>query len=213
MTPIKDFTKRQHRKFTQAEGSQYIASEYAVLQIIKLIKKFQPKHILEVGVGIGTISDSIIKAGFGFQPIVYGIENNRFCLDQIPGNLGDSYGELRLFHGIHYLPRDIKFDLIVIDGKEEYLENLKDSISPRCILIIEGDRKDQVESLRFMFPKHKFAPMVSIKRNSKFSKKDPNEFQGGIKLIFINPNLEQLAFWFKTKVIMKLKYFKRDYFS
>tara|TARA_B100000929_G_C15467147_1_gene406581 strand:- start:845 stop:1084 length:240 start_codon:yes stop_codon:yes gene_type:complete len=61
---LKRFTKNHYHKFSQAEGSQYIASEYALFRILELIEKFRPHNILEVGMGIGTISDSILKCNF-----------------------------------------------------------------------------------------------------------------------------------------------------
>ena len=95
---LSQFTEQQYQKFSRADGSQYIASEYALYRILKLVQKFKPAKILEVGVGIGTISDSILKAyKDAYKPEVYGTENNEFCLSRLPKNLGASYHELRLF--------------------------------------------------------------------------------------------------------------------
>ncbi|AVR43827.1 hypothetical protein C7S20_00255 [Christiangramia fulva] len=210
---IKAIAKEQYQKFSQADGSQFIASEYAIYGILKTVSIFQPGTILEAGVGIGTISDSILKAEFSFKPQVYGTENNEFCLKQLSKNMGKNFSQLKLYPNIQALPEGLLLDLIIIDGIENELESLKKKMSKKCILLIEGDRKEQVKKLRSLFPKHKFATMVSVRKNSVYSKKNPDEFKGGLKVIFTNPDFFQYLFWIKTKILMKLKYFKRDYLT
>lgn len=210
---IKNIVERQYRKFSVAEGSQFIASEYALYCILKIIQKFEPYRILEVGVGIGTISDSICKVGFSYRPKIYGTESNEFCLEQLSKNMGNYFSELLLYPNIQSLPDGIVMDLVIIDGKEKELESLRKKMSERCIILVEGDRKEQVQKLRSLFPKHKFATMVSVQKNSVYSKKNPDEFKGGLKLLFVNPDFFQYMFWIRTKILMKVKYFKRDYLT
>ena len=47
-------------KFKKLPHSNHIASEFAILGLLKIIKKYNPKFILEVGVGIGTLTYTII---------------------------------------------------------------------------------------------------------------------------------------------------------
>tara|TARA_B100000378_G_C17999086_1_gene396537 strand:+ start:330 stop:962 length:633 start_codon:yes stop_codon:yes gene_type:complete len=202
----KNFIERQYRKFSGAEGSQYIASEYALFRILNLVQKFQPRNILEVGVGIGTITDSILKSGNRYQLKVFGTEDNEFCRSQLANNLGSSFQELQLFRTIQELPGDQEFDMIIIDGKDSSLQKLKAHMSDRCILVIEGDRKDQTDLVRKLLPDSKFVHSITSKRNNSYSNRPQDHFQGGLKIIFTNPNLKQNIVWMKLILATKMHF-------
>lgn len=202
-----EFTKQQYHKFSQAEGSQYIVSEYALNQILKLIQQFKPVNILELGVGIGTISDSILRRyNSKYQPDIYGTENNSFCLSKIPENLGEDYRRLKLFNSIQDLPENVKFDFLIVDGKDNNLELLKDKISDQAIIVVEGDRKDQTDIFKNLFPSSKFVHSITSKRNSSYSNRPGNHFQGGLKVLFRNPNFKQYIKWLKLKFSSKINF-------
>ena len=203
---LREFSGNQYRKFSKASGSEFIASEYAIFRILKLVQKFQPENILEVGVGIGTISDSILKAGFYFNPKVYGTEIEDFCIKELPVNLGKDLKRLNLFPAIQTLPSNLKFDLIIIDGKELYLESLKEMTSDRCILVVEGDRKDQTDILNNLFSRSKFVHSITSKKNSFYSNRLKDHFQGGLKIIFTNPDKKQYFEWLKIKLESKFHF-------
>ncbi|RKS45146.1 hypothetical protein BC962_2822 [Gillisia mitskevichiae] len=209
------FSNHQYIKYSKVVGSEYIASEFALLKILELIRKYKLKRILEIGVGIGTISGSILKYAELTSSTLKctGTENNDFCLAVLPGNLEKLYNEISIYSDFSKLPKDQNFDLIIVDGKEALLKDISSSCSENAIVVIEGDRSDQVEVVKSIFPNSRFAPMVSILKNGKYSKKDPSEFRGGIKLIFTNPTTFQYLHWMLIKGKMKVKYLKRDYFS
>ncbi len=201
------FTEEQYRKFSRAEGSQYIASEYALFRILELVQKFQPRNILEVGVGIGTISDSIMKAfGNSYQPKVFGTEDNEFCRSQFAKNLGSSFQEFKLFRTIQELPAEQEFDLIIIDGKDSSLEQLKAHMNDRCILVKEGDRKDQTDLMRKQLPNSKFVHSITNKKNSSYSNRSNEHFQGGLKVIFTKPNVKQYLEWMRLRLSSKIHF-------
>ena len=50
-----------YKEFAKAEGSQHIASEYAIRKLHELIAVFRIKDVLEVGLGIGSISGILLK--------------------------------------------------------------------------------------------------------------------------------------------------------
>ncbi len=212
---LKDFTQYQYINFSKANGSEYIASEFAILKILELIRKYNLKRILEIGVGIGTISGSILKYAelTSLSLNCTGTENNEFCLAELPGNLEILFDEISIYPEFSKLPKGQKFDLIIVDGKEALLKDISSTCSENAIVVIEGDRSDQVEIVKSIFPNSRFAPMVSILRNGRYSKKDPSEFRGGIKVIFTNPTTFQYLDWILIKGKMKVKYLKRDYFS
>ncbi|SDS01349.1 hypothetical protein [Gramella sp. MAR_2010_147] len=203
----KDFIKEQYSKFSRTEGSQFITSEYALGEILNFINKFKPENILEVGVGIGTISDSIIKAYKNeYGPKVYGTENNEFCLSKLPENLGKDYSFLKLFPSIQNLPRDIEFDLIIIDGKESNLKSIKHIMNDHCIILVEGDRKEQTEICQNLFPSSKFVHLITSKKNSYYSNRAKEHYQGGIKVIFTDPHFTHFLEWFKLKLTSKFHF-------
>lgn len=203
---LKRFTKTQYQKFSQAEGSQYIASEYALFRILKLIEKFKPKNILEVGAGIGTISDSILKFNFPQDIQLFASEADNFCLEKLPENLGGDFSKLKLFPHIADLPHEAIFDFVIIDGKEEHLTSVKNMLSKNAIIVVEGDRKDQTDTLRKLFPSSKFVHSISRLKNSFYSNRPSNNFQGGLKIIFTNPDLEQNLYWLKLKINSKINF-------
>jgi hypothetical protein len=203
---LRGFTKIQYQKFSEADGSQYIASEYALYRILKLVQKYKPHYILEAGVGIGTISDSILKSNFSFLHKIYGTENNEFCLSQLPENLRADYNNLNLFSDIKALPSNLKFDFIIIDGKEDALASLKDMMSERCIIVVEGDRKDQTEVFNRMFSNSKFVHSITSKKNNSYSNRSKNHFQGGLKIIFVKPDRNQFLEWIKLKISSKFHF-------
>lgn len=86
---INKIAVENYKNFCFKEGSDYIASEFALETILKLIDKFKPKKILELGMGIGSVSDTILKFknlnDLNFE--YFGTESNEFCLEQLKKNV------------------------------------------------------------------------------------------------------------------------------
>ena len=201
---LKSFTAKQYQKFSRAKGSQFIASEYALLQILNLIEKFKSKNILEVGAGIGTISDSILKR---FKEVnLYATEADNFCLEHLPGNLDVDYNKLNLYSNVEELPKEAAFDLVIVDGKEEQLSVINKKLSKNAIIVVEGDRKDQTDTLKQQFPASKFVHSISYSKNNTYSNRPSNHFQGGLKIIFTKPNMKQKLYWLKLKMRSKINF-------
>jgi hypothetical protein len=193
-----------YKQYCLAEGNQYIASEYAVLKLQELIKNFEIRSVLEVGLGIGSISGSLLNIN---NHIEYsGTESNDFCLKALKENLGLDYDRLEVLKSIRFIPQGKKFDLIIIDGKDPNLESIRNFISNRSIIVLEGDRKNQQNTLKEIFPGSKQVHSISLSKNKTDSPFGVGEWQGGLKTIFINPNSRQYAWWFKERFLTKLKY-------
>ena len=65
-----------YRKFSSFEGNQHIASEFALKCVLKLVVDFKIKRILEIGLGIGCIVDSVLEFSKEYGEIdYYGTEN------------------------------------------------------------------------------------------------------------------------------------------
>lgn len=210
---LHSFSHTEYKRYCKAEGSQHIVSEFALMNILKLIKRYRLKNILEVGVGIGTISGSILKYARKNDLNIncIGTEANNFCLNQIPLNLQEDFKSLDLYHNIPVIPHSIKFDLIIVDGAELYLEDIKTKLKSRAIVVIEGDRSEQVEVVREIYPQSRYVQLISTEKNGDYSVKRSEDFQGGLKVIFTDPDLTQLIHWSYLKLKAKIKFKQRKY--
>lgn len=196
-----------YKEFCLAEGSQHIASEYAIGKINGLVEKFRVKRILEIGLGIGSISGMVLAVNRNKPDIYYtGTEANDFCLKALLENLKEDYSRLKIVSDLTKIPSNKKFDLIIIDGEDHNLRAVKDLISENGILAIEGDRMPQQDLLQELFPDHKYVHCISLKKNKEYSPFSTGNWQGGIKVIFVNPNIEQSLWWFTEKYFTKIKY-------
>jgi len=198
--------------FCEADGNQHIASEYAIEKIDELVEKFRIKRILEVGLGIGSISGIVLAVNRNKNLDYTGTEANDFCLKALPENLKEDYRRLQIYSDLTKISSDKKFDLIIIDGKDHNLQAVKDLISENGILAIEGDRMPQQDSLQELFPQHKYVHCISREKNKSFSPFPAAHWQGGLKIIFINPTIFQKLWWLRERISTKLKYWfrKRD---
>lgn len=157
---------------------------------------------MEVGLGIGSISYSIIdylsKKQVSFE--YYGTEANDFCLNELPKNLNDHYSKIKLFSKIEDLSSDEKYDLIVIDGSDSSIEKLAKLTSTHAILFIEGDRTPQQKILTQLFPKNKLVHSISNYREPNYGPFNSDNWSGGGKIIYTNPNFKQKIDWFTEKL-------------
>ena len=207
----REVISRTYRKFTKAEGNQHISSEYAIGKIRELIKTFRVESILEIGLGIGSISGCVLTSINNNPGIVYhGTEADNFCLSALPKNLGRDFHKLQIFKNISFLPDNQKYDLIIIDGKDQHLQETQKLIAPNGIIAIEGDRLPQQELLQTLFSGHKFVHTISIKKNQDGGPFPSTNWQGGLKVIFVEPTAKQNIWWFKEKISTKFKYMYRN---
>jgi len=198
---IKDLAIQNYQRFCALEGSDYIASEFALETIIRIIDKFKVKNILELGLGIGSISDTVFKYVMNKNGIDYsGTENNEFCLKSLKNNVID-YNKLNIFSELHQI-KDVKFDLIIIDGYDDNLNKIKSYCKTNTIIFIEGDRKGQREVIFETFPKSKYVDVITLNKNKPYchGEVNPNNYVGGGQLIFCNPTFKMNIFWFQQKI-------------
>ncbi len=196
-----------YHSFCEAEGNQHIASEYAIEKLDNLVERFQINDVLEVGLGIGSIAGVLLALNRNTSGLAYaGTEANEFCLKALPKNLKEDYNRLEIYSNLTEIPANKKFDLIIIDGRDHNLQALKDLVSKNGILAIEGDRIQQQDSLQEFFPKHKYVHAISKAKNNSYSPFPASHWQGGLKIIFINPTVFQKLWWIREKIYTKLKY-------
>ncbi len=196
--------KEAYKQFCLAEGNQHIASEFALLKLQKLVRNFQVKNVLEIGLGIGSIAGILLALNKNLD--YSGTEANEFCLKALGDNLKSANPRLKIYNSLNELSREQKFELIIIDGNDPDLNLTKGLISINGIIAVEGDRMPQQVILREIFPEHKYVHSISLSKNKNYSPFPSEEWQGGLKIIFVNPTLKQYCWWFKEKIRTKMKY-------
>jgi len=188
-----------YKYFSNLEGNQHIASEFALKIILKIIKIYKPIRILELGLGIGSISYSVLEfAKMNNQKINYfGTEKNEFCLNALSKYLKEYFLQVQIFSSLQEVPISEKFELVIIDGSDENIKKVESIISKHGIIIIEGDRMPQLNIIRAIFPKSLYTRVISNYKDPDYGPFSSNDYSGGLQLIFINPNLKQrIDFWY-----------------
>jgi len=204
---IKKLAKQNYKSFCSFEGSDYIASEFALETLLKLVTFFKIKNILEVGLGIGSVADTILKLdqkeNLGIDYV--GTEMNEFCLNALKKNVFH-FEKIQLFSEIKDLPSK-KFQLIIIDGSDESLNFIREKIEKSPIFFVEGDRKEQTEKILNLFPDHLYVNVITLQKNPSYAHegRDLNSYIGGGQLIFVNPTTAMKIYWLKEKIGTFLK--------
>lgn len=207
---MKEYVKTKYLEFSSLEGSQHIAGEFAILKIMQLVETFNVQSILEIGLGIGTLPSTILC--YFKRPITYiGTEANEFCLASLKTNLEpEIYKKVGVYDTISSATKnETTFDLVIVDGGFDSFKELVPRLHKHAIIAIEGDRKDQEEVIRSYFSTSKFVHIVSDLKNDPQGAFKSSDWQGGIKVFFVNPTVKQNVSWFKEKLRSKRVYSKR----
>jgi len=111
---------RQFERFRPRPGSDYIASGFALACFTELVERRRPGSILEIGAGIGAITDTVLnareRAGRADGTYV-AIEDISFCLEQLSANLGARAGQVTVLPRAAAMPPELgPFDLVIVDG-------------------------------------------------------------------------------------------------
>ncbi|MCH4551232.1 hypothetical protein [Aestuariibaculum lutulentum] len=209
MKSLKQSAVETYLEFSSFEGSQHIASQFAIYKTLQIIRKNKVMNILEIGLGIGTLPSAVLNY-FGSDINYSGTEDNEFCLKSLKEHLKSK--KIEIFKNLDDVNLEKKYDLLIIDGKEPNLKKIANSLSQNAVIIIEGDRMNQYQEILHMFSKSLFVHMTSNKKNHPKGVFDENNWQGGVKVFFINPTIKQKIYWFKEKLNTKFNYLKRKNF-
>ena len=196
----KKISKHVFKKFSEKEGNMHIASDFAIEEILRIVKDHNPKNILEVGLGIGSISDAVTAyLNFLKLEIKYsGTEENAFCLRQLPQNVA-AFSHITLYSSINDIPVGNFFDLIIVDGSDQSLTEIKRYCNRNTLIFIEGGRDSQVRILKKIFPKAIMSRLMSLRRPPSYGPFQ-QRWSGGATLIAIYPTKKQRYYIFKEKV-------------
>ncbi len=208
---VKPHAKDVYKKFSHVEGNQHIASEYALYTVLRLVDTFKIESVLEVGLGIGSIADTILSyAKANDKSIRYvGTEANEFCLTQLPINLHDNFTDIRVENNLRDVKPNNDFDLIVVDGTDAQIGKVHEYCSDHAIIYIEGHRGSQVNVIREALPNAVECFIASDYKNPDYGPFPATNWAGGGTAIFVNPTAAQRTFVLKEKASTKLKYIKR----
>lgn len=127
-------------KYSKLVGSDQIATRYALRIISKHINEHQPKSILEIGAGIGTITELLIRELPSAKIVSY--ENNAWCVSQLAKNIDQKQVQIITSH--KSLLETTESDFLIIDDylDEETTLALISRIKPGSVFI-EGHRRRQ----------------------------------------------------------------------
>jgi spore coat polysaccharide biosynthesis predicted glycosyltransferase SpsG len=208
----KETAFNNYKYFCSLEGSDYIASEFALETILKLIKEFKVVNILELGLGIGSVSDTVFKFAKNCNLTIeyVGTEKNDFCLKAISKNVED-YKKIHLFPELNKIDNS-KFEFIIIDGYDNSFDEIEKYCSKNSILYVEGDRAVQTKKILDIFPKSLYVNVITLKKNPPYAheSRSVDSYIGGGQLIFTNPTVKMKFFWFKEKISTFIKRKLRD---
>jgi precorrin-6B methylase 2 len=175
-------------KYSLMIGSDQIATKLALRLIADYLDDSNPKTILEIGSGIGTITELLVDKCP--EATIYCFEINEWCLTQLRRNVTkindhiiDSQEEL--------LELDRQIDLVVIDDllDKKTTFNLITNTSPSAVFI-EGHRRQQ-----------RLFVMQAIKASGKSFrfknfKKSSDSYKGGCLITLDSvSNLSQLRYF------------------
>ena len=204
--------KENYKRFCKLDGSEYIATGFALSIIIKLIERFNIKSVLELGLGIGAIADTVLKFSeqSNWNLKYVGTEENDFCNNALRKNI-EYYTKLEHYNNLSELDPNNSFDLIIIDGLDDNFQQIKSYCKKRSIIFIEGDRTPQTNIIMSIFPKARHVNVITLEKNKSYSHGNPDFFIGGGRIIFINPDTKMTLFYWQARISTYIKRILRNF--
>ena len=142
----RDLAKEVYDEYAVKPGAQHIASEFALTHLSALIVATKPQSVIEMGAGIGTMTDFLLRHPAAI-PLVTTVEDNEFCLGELAKNISADYGpRYELLTDREQLrDSDQRFDLVIVDGDSGPVAYALLNEGACCF--VEGDRnpvRDQI---------------------------------------------------------------------
>jgi protein-L-isoaspartate O-methyltransferase len=126
-----------HERFVARPGSQYIASIFALANLAALLRRHQPRSVVEFGAGIGTITYLLLTYG-SENRVVVSTEHHPYCLEQLKHNIPAAlWKRLTVISDGRELRGE--FDLAIIDGPIPESDQ-GTILRPGLICFVEGGR-------------------------------------------------------------------------
>ncbi len=140
----KKLAKDVHDRFSKKEGAYAIATRSALEWLAACLRTFRPKRVLEMGAGIGTITELLLLHPHKVEQII-SIEKDEYCLNVLRSNLSNCEDpRLKVVSFPEQLAQwNFQADLIIGDGgfyrksNEEFR-----TVTEGTIVLAEGHRPE-----------------------------------------------------------------------
>ena len=135
-----------HEKYKSKNGSDHIAGKYALAVLSYVLRNLKPSVVVELGAGIGTMTDMVINHPEFTPDKIICFEDNTFCLEQLAVNLNpERFTNLSIHQKIKDLTQyNLKADLFLGDGGT-YTKDDFSLIGRQTTLLYEGERRKHRE--------------------------------------------------------------------
>lgn len=128
-----------YAEFKAKPESKHIATEFALINLSRLVSKIKPQTVLEVGAGIGTITKMLLLHP-DRPPRIVTTEAHPVCLRELDANLRDlDKTGLTLIGSPSELDLKKKYDLVIFDGTLDDEQQYK-IFSAGTWCFVEGER-------------------------------------------------------------------------
>ncbi len=163
--------------FVNRVGASEIATREALRIVENWILKLEPRLIIEIGSGIGTITRLVAKVATEDAKII-AFEKNSWCRDRFTENL--SFTNILLISNFQDLVNlgQINVDLLIVDDflDLEKTDELVKTFRPK-VIFIEGHRRMQ----QLYFAKSLFRSKIEFKYRNNGATKD--SYKGGVSFV------------------------------
>lgn len=173
---------RLRRHFLSLPGSGQISSEFAVLGLAKWIGRRLPRHVLEIGHGVGTLT-ALLAWWLVQTADLVAVEDDPWCQEEAKRNLGPLASRVIWCDRI---PAWARTDLVVLDGPQAKPEDWK-CLNPRAVVFIEGRRRGQRARL--------FDALQWVGRPACWAEWKPRDRSKGYSVVLCEPSkMERVRF-------------------
>lgn len=107
-----DYAIEIHDRYAQQVGSEQIASLISIQTLVELLETKKPNQILELGAGIGTLTQVCLQKSSG---MLTSVENNEWCIDRLRKNMLD-FRKFSLVTKYQLLDLGSEADFLIIDA-------------------------------------------------------------------------------------------------
>ena len=151
------------REFKIKPESQYIAAEFTLVELSRLIARLKPRRVLEVGAGIGTITKLLLTHPDRPKQLTV-TEAHPVCVSELAKNLkGVELADYRLVKSANELDVTEHYDLVIFDGSLDD-ERQYAVLRPGTWCFVEGNRSNTMEELKQKLAKRGLGIIFQNKR-------------------------------------------------
>lgn len=131
-----EYAKLLHERYRQKVGGEQVALQFSILSLQRLLHSEKPKYILELGGGLGTLTELILTHSDAKVDVV---ENNEWCRNQLLNNMKpfrkfhliEEYTKLSTSHDADFLVVDVNNGIYPLNNLVMNSRNIR-------IIFIEG---------------------------------------------------------------------------